>query len=171
MCRHTIGRCVVRNSPHKRDSLTKYYIFHGTDVMWNNLVNFHSHIWTWTKYARSPSTIVLVIFQQQTVSAALLSITALIYTYSLNFRFHSPVCCGSPQSDSCSVTICNDRRFVKVAVCCLLGNSPAAEFYMPKIRKILFHLHSPKLYVLYYYFSTTYFGGLFYHNHEQHKST
>jgi hypothetical protein len=26
-------------------------------------------------------------------------------------------------------------------VCCLLGNSPASEFYMPTFRNTLFHLH------------------------------
>jgi hypothetical protein len=39
-----------------------------------------------------------------------------------------------------SFLISNFRRVLN-AVCFLLGNSPASEFYMPTFRNTLFHLH------------------------------
>ena len=35
------------------------------------------------------------------------------------------------------------RKNYRVVVCFLLGNSSALEFYMPKFRNTLFHLHRP----------------------------
>ena len=41
---------------------------------------------------------------------------------------------------SLNILIANFRRVLNV-VCFLLGNSPASEFYMPKFRNTLLHLH------------------------------
>jgi hypothetical protein len=44
-------------------------------------------------------------------------------------------------SETCRVFLISNFRHDLCVVCFLLGNSPASEFYMPKFRNTLFHLH------------------------------